>query len=140
MRSDEVVRQIYADFARGDVDGVLASFHPQIEFRLAEHHVYDAGREGWIGPDAVAQNFLARIGPDWESFTVEPRTWHVADETVVVEGRYAGAHRATGKTLDMQFCHVWQIAGRQVVRFQQYTDTAHLRAVAGAREAAELAG
>jgi ketosteroid isomerase-like protein len=140
MQAKEVVRAVYADFARGDVEAVLARFHPEIEFRLAEHHLYDRSGEGWIGPDAIAQNFFARIGDDWERFTVAPRIWHAAgDDVVVVEGRYAGEHRGTGRALDMQFCHVWELDGGQVVRFQQYTDTAHLRDVAGARESAELA-
>lgn len=139
MHSRDVVRGVYADFARGDAGSVLARFHSEIQFHLAEHHLYAPEGKGWIGPDAVATNFFARIEPDWESFTVDPRTWHVAGDTVVVEGRYSGTHRGTGKELDMQFCHVWKVDGAQVVRFQQYTDTAQLREVAGARKSAELA-
>ena len=133
------VRRIYADFARGDAESVLARFHPEIHFDLAEHHPYAPDGAGWVGREAVATNFFARIEPDWEGFTVDPRIWHLAGDTVVVEGRYSGTHRATGNQLDMQFCHVWELDGAQVVRFQQYTDTAHLREVAGAREPAELA-
>ncbi len=134
MQSDAVIREVYADFARGDAESVLARFHRRIDFRLAEHHVYSPAGESWVGPEAVAQNFFARIGPDWEEFTVDPQTWHVAGDTVVVEGRYTGTHRRTGRPLDMQFCHVWHVAGAEVVRFRQYTDTAHLREVAGAGE------
>ena len=139
MQAEEVVRAVYADFARGDVEAVLARFHPEIEFRLAEHHLYDRSGEGWVGPDAVAQNFLARIGADWERFTVAPRLWHAAGDAVVVEGRYAGEHRGTGRALDMQFCHVWRVTDGKVVRFQQYTDTAHLGEVAAMSKTPELA-
>ena len=139
MQSRDVVRAVYADFARGDAESVLARFHPEIGFDLAENHLYAPDGRGWVGPEAVATNFFARIEPDWEGFTVNPRNWHVAGDTVVVEGRYSGTHRGTGKELDMQFCHVWKVDGAQVTRFQQYTDTAHLRDVAGVRESAELA-
>lgn len=139
MQSRDVVRGVYEEFARGDAESVLARFHPQIEFHLAEHHLYAPDGGGWVGPEAVATNFFARIEPDWDRFTVDPRSWHVAGDTVVVEGRYSGTHRGTGRELDMQFCHVWAVEGAQVVRFQQYTDTAQLREVAGAGESAELA-
>ena len=132
MKSDELVNDVYADFARGEVGSVLARFHPEIEFRLAEHHLYSPDGEAFVGPDAVAQEFFARIEPDWEGFTVHPGTWHRAGDTVVVEGRYAGKHRRTGRSLDMQFCHVWEVADERIVRFQQYTDTEHLHEVAGA--------
>ena len=87
MQAEEVIRAVYADFARGDAEAVLARLHPEIEFRLAEHHL---------------------------------------------EGRYAGEHRETGRALDMQFCHVWRVADGRVLRFQQYTDTAHLSQVTAA--------
>lgn len=132
MPADDVIRDVYADFARGDVEAVLARFDPQVEFHLAEHHLYSPDGEGWVGPEAVTQNFFARIPSDWDSFTVDPRTWHVSGDTVVVEGRYAGLNRGTARTLDMQFCHVWRVHNARVVGFQQYTDTAHLRDVAGA--------
>jgi uncharacterized protein len=38
-------------------------------------------------------------------------------------GRYHGVVQATGKTLDAQVTHVWDIANGKLVRFQQYTDT-----------------
>ena len=140
MDAETVIRGVYADFARGDAEAVLAAFDPRIEFHLAEHHLYWPGPEGWTGPVAVAENFFARIEPDWRSFTVHPRVWHRAGETVVVQGRYTGVNRATGRPLDMQFCHVWQVRDGRVERFQQYTDTAHLRDVATGASCGPLPG
>ena len=48
-------------------------------------------------------------------------------DTVVIEGRYKGKARKTGKAFDAQFAHVWQFRDRKVLRFQQYTDTAQWR-------------
>lgn len=58
------------------------------------------------------------------------RTWRIDVErchdcgaTVIVQGRYSGVARATGRALAPQVVHVWDLAEGKVVRFQQYTDT-----------------
>jgi uncharacterized protein len=53
--------------------------------------------------------------------------------TVVVEARYTGTHKPTGKTLDAQVCHVWKLRDGKVTSFQQYADTAQLQEVQGTR-------
>jgi len=50
-----------------------------------------------------------------------------------VEGRYSGTYKATGQSMDMQMCHVWDFKDGKVTRFQQYVDTAKLQAVMGAK-------
>jgi hypothetical protein len=40
-----------------------------------------------------------------------------------VLGRYGGTLKASGATLDSQYCHVYRFRGGKVVSFQQYTDT-----------------
>ena len=42
-------------------------------------------------------------------FAVHPKDFHDAGDTVVVEGRYTGTFKATGKSLDAQMCHVFKI-------------------------------
>ena len=48
------------------------------------------------------------------------------------EGRYSGTFKPTGKGMDTQFCHVWDVKDGKITRFQQYVDTAKLRDVMGA--------
>jgi hypothetical protein len=49
-------------------------------------------------------------------------------DTVLTEGRYRGAVKATGTRLDVQMAHVWDVRDGKIVRFQQYVDTWHRRA------------
>jgi ketosteroid isomerase-like protein len=51
----------------------------------------------------------------------------------VVEARYTGTFKKTGKGLDAQVCHVWKIRDGKITSFQQYADTAQLQDVEGAR-------
>jgi ketosteroid isomerase-like protein len=128
----EVVKEIYRAFGRGDVPGVLARFHADAEWRLAEGHPYAPDGEAWIGPGEIARRFFMRAGSEWEGFSLAPGRWHDAGETVVLECRYAGTYRLTGKRLDAQACHVWTVRDGKIQRFQQYINTVHLRDVMGA--------
>ena len=45
----------------------------------------------------------------------------------------ATTFKPTGKSMDTQVCHVWDIKDGKVTRFQQYVDTAKLHAVMGSK-------
>ena len=131
MSNVEHVRQLYAAFADGDIEQVLGAMDPQIEWREAEGNPYEPSGTAWIGPDAVVQNLFVRLGADWDGFTTHPKEFHDAGDTVVVEGRYTGTHKETGKSLDAQVCHVWRVSDGKLTSFQQYVDTAQLQDVVG---------
>jgi uncharacterized protein len=133
MGNVDVVRGLYEAFGRGDIAGVLGGMDPAIEWREAESNPYMPSGEAWIGPDAVVTNLFMKLGADWEGFTVHPTIFHDAGDSVVVEGRYSGTYKATGKNQDTQMCHVWRLKGGKVVSFQQYVDTARVQEVMGAR-------
>jgi ketosteroid isomerase-like protein len=129
----EVIRGLYGAFGRGDVPAVLGAMDPNIEWREAEGNPYEPSGKAWVGPDAIMQNLFMKLATDWGSFTVHPKEFHDAGDTVVVEGRYTGTHNATGKSLDGQFCHVFGVRGGKITSFQQFVDTAQLQDVMGAR-------
>ncbi len=64
---------------------------------------------------------------EWDDDTVTPKDFADAGDTVVVEGRYTGSYKESGKPFDAQFCHVWRVSGGKVKGFQQYTDTAQMQ-------------
>jgi ketosteroid isomerase-like protein len=134
MRNVDVIRETYAAFGRGDVPAVLGAMDPSIEWYSAEGHPYQPSGRPWIGPDAILQNLFMRIGAEWEYLRIRLDELHDAGDTVVVEVRYDAKHKATGKTLDAQACHVWRLRDGKIVRFQQYVDTAQLQDVAGVRQ------
>lgn len=117
-----LVEAIYAAFGTGDVPGVLSRMSADIVWNEAENFPY-ADRNPYLGPEAVLTGVFARIGEEWDGFTVVSEDLLDAGDTVVVLGRYTGTYKATGRTLDAQLVHVWRIEDGKVVRFQQYTDT-----------------
>jgi hypothetical protein len=104
---------------------------PDIEWREAEGNPYKPDGEAWHGPDAVLHNLLIKLGTEWDGFTVHPGDYHDAGSVVVVEARYTGIYKETGKSFDGQVCHVWKVRDGKLASFQQYVDTAQLQDVFG---------
>jgi uncharacterized protein len=129
----EVIGELYGAFGRGDIAAVLGAMDPNIEWREAEGNPYEPSGNAWVGPDAIVQNLFVKLGTEWDAFTVNPKEFHDAGDTVVVEARYTGTHLATGKSLDAQVCHVFRVRDGKVTSFQQFVDTAQLQDVMGAR-------
>jgi uncharacterized protein len=46
-----------------------------------------------------------------------------ADDAVTVLATYSGTYKATGKSFEAPFAHVWWLQGGKAFRFRQYTDT-----------------
>jgi ketosteroid isomerase-like protein len=133
MSNVSVLKSLYEAFGRGDVPSVLGAMSPGIQWHQAESNPYRPNGEPWTGPDAVLNNLFVKLGSEWDGFAVHPRTFHDAGNCVLVEARYSGTYKATGKSMDTQVCHVWDVEDGKLTRFQQYVDTAKLRDVMGAR-------
>jgi ketosteroid isomerase-like protein len=134
MSNVQLVKNVYEAFGRGDVPGVLAGFAPNIEWRESEGYPYQpATGDAFIGGEDITQNLFMKLGTEWDGYTVTPKTFHDAGDTIVVEGRYAGTFKETGKSVDAELCHVWKVRDGKIMSFQQYTDGAQFQDVMGAR-------
>jgi len=119
----EVVRGMYASFAKGDIPPVLEAMHPEVMWSEAENNPYADGNP-YVGPQAVLEGVFMRLGNEWDY-------WKLSDieivgavtGEVVSTGRYKAKNKKTGKELDAQFVHKFWLQDGKVVRFQQYMDT-----------------
>lgn len=125
-----IVREMYEAFARGDIMAVMGALHEQAEWNEAEHFTFWNGGP-FIGPQAVLNGVIARIPQTLDGFGIEVGRIVAAGDTVLVEARYKGTAKATGKPVDAQVAHVWDLRDGKVVRFQQYTDTWQFAQVTG---------
>jgi uncharacterized protein len=125
----DLIRHVYDRFMQGDAQNLLAAFDDDIEFRLSENHPYQPSGQPWIGKDAITRHFLMRAGGEWENWRIAILHIVEAGNTVVVEGRYTGFYKPTGKRMDTQVCHVWTVTNGKVKSFHQYVDTAALHEV-----------
>jgi uncharacterized protein len=117
-----IVRGVYDGLAKGDVPTVLGLLGEKVEWNEAEHFPYWSG-SAFVGPQAVLNGVFAKIGQDFDGFKVDVGRLVGLGDTVLCEARYRGTAKATGKRLDVQVAHVWDVRDGKVVRFQQYVDT-----------------
>ena len=129
MREIDTIRKIHRDFAAGNAAAILDAFADDVEFKLAEHHPYRGSARAWRGKQAIAEEFFAVAGPEWEGWTINVEQTVEAAGAVVVEGRYTGHYKPTGRRMDVEVCHVWRFRGDRVTSFHQYVDTAALREI-----------
>jgi len=129
--SQQLVRELYAAFATGDLPGLLGRFADDMTWNEAEGFPYADGNP-YVGGEAIVAGVFARLGDDWEGFRVEVGEVVGGPEVVVMLGRYKGTDTKTGKPLDVQCSHTWWIADGKVTRFQQMVDTLGVRTAATA--------
>ena len=122
MSNADVIRGVYAAFQKGDIPAVLGAMAPDIVWNEAENFPY-ADKNPYIGPDAILAGVFARLGGEWDGFSVKEAELIDAGDTIVTLGRYGGAPKATGNKINAQFAHIWKFKNGKIVSFQQYTDT-----------------
>lgn len=121
QQNTAVVQRLYAGFATGDVEAVLAEMAPDIEWTEAEGYPY-AGV--YAGPDAIVAGVFARLATEWQDYEAKPDSYVAQGDRVVALGHYSGRYLETGKAFRAPFAHVWTLRDGKLVRFVQYTDTA----------------
>ena len=114
------VQDVYDAFARGDIPAVLGFLSSDINWTEAEGFPYGGT---YIGPHAVLEGVFMRLGTEWEGFTAVPDEFIDGGDAIVVLGKYGGTYKATGKSIQANFAHVWQLREGKAIRFVQYVDT-----------------
>jgi len=118
-----LAKSLYEAFAKGDIPTVLAGLDAGIVWNEAENFPY-ADKNPYIGKDAVLNGVFARIGAEWDNFSLtEKQFYPVQNDMLLVTGYYTGKHKQTGKDIKAQFAHVWWVKDGKLIKFQQYADT-----------------
>ncbi len=114
------VRGVYEAFAKGDIPSVLGFLSSDVVWVEAEGFPYGGT---YHGPDAVLAGVFMRLGSEWEGFAAVPHEFIDGGDTVVALGKYSGTYKATGKSFQADFAHVWKIQGGKAFGFIQYVDS-----------------
>ncbi len=118
-----IMRQGYEAFNRGDIDAVLGIMDPEIEWQ--EPDVEGLPAPGTHhGPEAVANNVFGSVEEHWDEFQVVAEEFLEAGERVIVLGHFRVRGKATGRSADAPYAHVWTLRDGKVVHLRNYMDTA----------------
>ena len=121
----EVVRRQYLSSAAGDLAALRATLAPDVEWtEMAGFPLAGTYRT----PEGVTSHVMEALGRDWDGWTAHDDRYVVDGEDVVVLARYTARHRSTGKALAVRVAHHFVVRGGLIVRFEQFADTALVRA------------
>jgi len=124
-----VVRRQYLAAAAGDLEALRATLAPDVEWtEMAGFPLAGTYRT----PEEVTANVMAKLARDWTDWTAHDDSYVVDGENVVVLARYTAANKATGKPLNVRVAHHFVVRGGLIVRFEQFVDTALVRAAMAA--------
>ena len=118
----EVVKQGYAAFGSGDMEKLLSMYAEDIEWTIPS--IEGAPFGGTLrGRGQVAKFFVSLSeAEDIQEFTQED--YIAQNDRVVVTGRSKAVVKATGRTLELEYVHLFTISGGKVQRFVEFFDTA----------------
>src|SRR5690242_13580139 len=98
------VKQVYQAFAESDIFRVLGFLSSEIDRTEAEG--FPLGGT-YHGPKAVLEGVFMRLGSAFIGFAAAPDELIDAGDDVVALRKYSGAYKATGKSFQANFAHVW---------------------------------
>jgi ketosteroid isomerase-like protein len=126
MQSDTVnlavVQKLYEAFGRGDLPTILSHLAEDVTWKyLGPAEIPFGGTRH--GRDQVAQ-FFAAIAGSLEVQDFEVDRFIAQGDMVVALGHERMRVRATGRTYETQWAHVFTVRQGKVVEFCEYADTA----------------
>lgn len=114
------IKAVYDGFATGNIPSVLDILSRDIEWTEAEGFPYGGTYQG---TKAVLEGVFMRLGSEWDGFACVPHEFIDGGDTIVALGKYSGTYKATNKSFQADFAHVWQLRDGKAVRFIQHVDT-----------------
>jgi ketosteroid isomerase-like protein len=122
MSNADTLKEGYAAFGRGDLEGATANFSDGIRWENPEApQLPNSGLTQ--GKDQVKQLFAA-LADHWSSFTITPDEFIESGDTVVVLSHSEATGKDTGKEVKLPWVHVWRFSDGKVTEVQALTDTA----------------
>ena len=115
----DLVRGGYDDFNSGNIDGVIARLHSEVEW--IEPGGGKAPSGTFRGPESVASEVFPAVGENFDEFTCTAGDARDEGETVVVSARFRGRNKS-GAVLDAAAEHVYQFRDGKIVRLENKVD------------------
>lgn len=122
----QVVKDAYAAFQRGDVNGILARVADNVDWEAVkgtEGVMLTAGKRR--GRPAVGE-FFSQVNSSIAFEAFEPREFVAQGDTVVAIGQYRGKSKETGRPFTSDWVMVFTITDGKITRFREFTDSAAL--------------
>src|SRR5947208_10205493 len=121
----DVVRRQYVASARGDLEALRSTLADDVEWiEMAGFPLAGTYRT----PTGVTTNVMEALARDWDDWVAHDDAYIVDGENVVVLARYTATNKATAAAIDVRVAHHFVVRSGAIVRFEQFVDTAKVRA------------
>jgi ketosteroid isomerase-like protein len=120
----DVVRKGYEAFGRGDMNGLLAQFDADIEWRTPGPA--DLPTAGQRRGHAGVQEFFAKLFAIVDIQRFDTRQFIAQGDRVMVIGDETTLVKATGTKMEFRFVHAYTVRNGKVVAFEEYADISPL--------------
>ena len=124
-RNVELVRFGYEAYDRGDVDAVLETLDPDVEWKQVEQPMAVRGREG------VLKAWEEWSEPFQEDLHATLEDLIDAGDSVIAVVRHRGTGKQSGVELDLRTYLVYTLREGKIVRMIEYTERADALSAAG---------
>ncbi|MEO5682780.1 MAG: nuclear transport factor 2 family protein [Chitinophagaceae bacterium] len=124
MTNVDLVKELYANFAAGNVPAALAVFDPAIEWLECKGMPFVKDDGVSIGPEAVVANVFMQLPVYFDGFNIEVTDVFSAGDKIAMMGFYHGTNKATGHPFKANATHIWTIKNSKLTHFFQAVDTA----------------
>jgi len=124
MAADKVstVRHLYDAFGRGDIDTLLAGLTPDCRWQSNGDRAAYPTFGLFEGHDGV-RSFFGHLAQELDFTLFSPDELHASGDKVFVIGHSAMTVRQTGKTVAMDWVHVFTFRDGKVSAFHDFVDT-----------------
>jgi uncharacterized protein len=123
----EIVRRSFDAFIRGDFDGAMREFHPDIAYDLTR---ISPDGELYEGHEGVRTGMRRWLGA-WAEYTMEVDEYVDAGDSVVILFRESGRGKGSGVRTEQSVAGVWALRDGKAVRVTPFLDRSEARRAAG---------
>ena len=126
----EIVRGIFASWARGDFQGGADELDPDVIF-IVRRPFPEPGTA--IGPKAVAE-YMDLFLEQWDRLVIKAEHFRPVADTVLVRAVMHGSGKASGATTEVRYFQLFTFRGTKIVRIESILDEAEALEAAGLSE------
>ena len=120
MSNLETVQGFYSGAAAGDMQQIRSVLAPRLTWQQSPGF---PNASTYHTPDEVLAGVFGTLGEEWDDFKGVPEEWIDGGDRIVVLGTYSGTSKATGRSFEAPFAHVWTVQDGAITVLRQYTDT-----------------
>lgn len=122
QENKQMVMEAYRLFQRGEIAQLLERYHDDAEWIGPESDLVPFSGN-FHGKQGIAQ-FFGKLNAAAQALQFEPARFIAEGDQVVAMGNSTWLARATGRSYESPWVHVFTIRDGKVSRFQHYSDTA----------------